>query len=219
MQQRSAVNSNFPTVCVGGPAGGLDAYMRLLRHLPADMGLAIVIVNRITMAPTMLRHALAHIAPMPVELIENGMAVVPDRVFVIPSNRDLHIDAASFRLAPVSKPRGWPEVITVFLKSVARSWDGQIVAVIVSGYDDDGADALCGIRDAGGIADAQQLSTARQPDMPESAIATGCIDFILTPEGIAAHFVRIARGDMSAWLRSDALVTVLASGQPALAAS
>jgi chemotaxis response regulator CheB len=183
---------HFPIVCVGGSAGGLDAYIRLLRHLPADMGAAIVIVNHITMAPTVLHRALAHFTPMPVELIEEGMAVVPDRVFVIPSNRDLHIDSASFRLAPISKPRGWPDVITVFLKSVAQSWDGQIVAVIVSGYDGDGADALCCIREVGGIGIAQKLSTARQPGMPESAIATGCIDFILEPEEIAAHIVRIA---------------------------
>lgn len=186
---------DFPIVCVGGSAGGLDAYIRLLRHLPSDMGAAIVIVNHITMAPTMLHHALAHCTPMPVQLIEEGMAIVPDRVFIIPSNRDLHIDGAAFRLAPISKPRGWPDVITVFLQSVTHCWDGQIVAVIVSGYDGDGAAALCGIRAAGGVAIAQKLSSAKQPDMPESAIATGCIDFILDPEQIAAHIIRIARGD------------------------
>lgn len=185
---------DFPIVCVGGSAGGLDAYIRLLRHLPADMGAAIVIVNHITMAPTILHHALAHCTPMPVQLIDEGMAIVPDRVFIIPSNRDLHIDGAAFRLAPISKPRGWPDVITVFLKSVTHCWDGQIVAVIVSGYDGDGAAALCGIRAAGGVAIAQKLSSAKQPDMPESAIATGCIDFILDPEQIAAHIIRIARG-------------------------
>lgn len=106
---------SFSIVCVGGSAGGLDAYIRLLQHLPACM--------------------------------------------------------------------------------VAQSWDGQIVAVIVSGYDGDGADALCCIRAVGGIGIAQKLSTARQPDMPESAIATGCIDFILEPEDIAAHIIRIVRGE------------------------
>lgn len=183
----------FPIVCVGGSAGGLDAYIRLLRQLPADMGVATVIVNHVTMAPTILHKALAHVTPMPVDLIAEGMAIVPDRVFIIPSNRDLHIDGEVFRLAPISKPRGWPDVITVFLKSVARSWDGQIVAIIVSGYDSDGAAAMCCIRDVGGIAIAQKLSSAKQPDMPESAIATGCIDFILEPEEIAAHILHIAR--------------------------
>ena len=96
------------------------------------------------------------------------------------------------KLRPISKPRGWPDVITVFLRSLTRHWDGQLIAVIVSGYDGDGAEALCGIKEVGGITIAQKLSTAIQPDMPESAIASGCIDFILSPEAIAQEIVRIA---------------------------
>jgi chemotaxis response regulator CheB len=84
-------------------------------------------------------------------------------------------------------------VITVFLRSLTEHWDGTIIAVIVSGYDGDGAAALCGIKEAGGITMAQKLETAGQPDMPESAIASGCIDFVLSPEGIAQEIRRIAR--------------------------
>ena len=75
---------------------------------------------------------------------------------------------------------------------MTRCWDGKLVAVIVSGYDGDGAAALCGIQQVGGITIAQKLSTARHPDMPESAIASGCIDFVLSPEDIAKELVRIA---------------------------
>jgi len=67
-----------------------------------------------------------------------------------------------------------------------------LIAVIVSGYDGDGADALCGIRESGGITIAQKPDTAKQPDMPDSAIDSGCIDFILSPEDIAREIVRIA---------------------------
>ena len=66
------------------------------------------------------------------------------------------------------------------------------MAVIVSGYDGDGAAALCGIRDVGGITIAQRPDTAKQPDMPESAIASGCIDFSLSSEEIAVKLVQIA---------------------------
>ena len=187
------MKNNFPIVCVGGSAGGLDAYVRLLRHLPADMGVAVVIVNHITMVPTMLHEVLPRFTAMPVELIEEDMLIVPDRVYIIPSNRDLHISGEGFHLAPISKPRGWPDVITVFLKSLTQCWDGQIVAVIVSGYDGDGAAALCGIREVGGITIAQKISSASQADMPASAIATGCIDFILDPEDIAKEIIRISR--------------------------
>jgi chemotaxis response regulator CheB len=67
--------------------------------------------------------------------------------------------------------------------------------VIVSGYDGDGAAALCGIKEVGGITIAQKLDTASQPDMPESAIDTGCIDFVLSPEDIAREIVRIAQSE------------------------
>ena len=132
---------------------------------------------------------------MPVELITEGLVLQPNHVFIIPSQRDLHVLHGEFRLKPISKPRGWPDVITVFLHSLTRHWKGKLIAVIVSGYDGDGAAALCGIRDAGGTTIAQKLETAKQPDMPESAIATGCIDFILSPEDIAREIVRIAYGD------------------------
>lgn len=184
---------NFPIVCVGGSAGGLDAYIRLLKCLPADMGVAVVIVNHITLFPTQLHEVLPRFTPMPVELITENLLIEPNRVFIIPSNRDLHVEDGVFNLRPISKPRGWPDVITVFLKSLTAYWDGKLIAVIVSGYDGDGAAALCGIKDVGGITLAQKLSTASQPDMPESAIDSGCIDFVLSPEDIAKEIVRIAQ--------------------------
>ena len=110
-----------------------------------------------------------------------------------PEKRDLHVLDGQFRLKPISKPRGWPDVITVFLRSLAEHWDGKLIAVIVSGYDGDGAAALSEIKELGGTTIAQKLDTAGQPDMPASAIATGCIDFILSPENIAPEIVRIAR--------------------------
>ena len=183
----------FPIVCVGGSAGGLDAYIRLLQKLPCDMGVAIVIVNHITIMPTQLHEVLPRFTTMPVDLITENLLIEPDHVFIIPANRDLHVDGKKFHLEPISKPRGWPDVITVFLRSLTEHWEGKLIAVIVSGYDGDGADALCGIKEIGGITIAQKLSTAKQPDMPASAIASGCIDFILSPEEIAGEIVRIAR--------------------------
>lgn len=189
---------NFPIVCVGGSAGGLDAYIRLLKCLPADMGVAIVIVNHITIMPTQLHEVLPRFTPMPVELITENLVIEPNQVFIIPANRDLHVEDGVFHLKPISKPRGWPDVITVFLKSLTAFWDGKLIAVIVSGYDGDGAAALCGIKEVGGITIAQKLETASQPDMPESAINTGCIDFELSPEDIAKEIVHIARSEAKA---------------------
>jgi len=183
---------NFPVVCVGGSAGGLDAYIRLLTHLPADISVAVVIVNHITTMPTMLHEILPTYTKMPVELITESLCIQPNHVFIIPANRDLHVLNGEFRLKPISKPRGWPDVITVFLCSLVEHWDGKIVAVIVSGLDGDGAAALSSIKQVGGITIAQAPETAIKPDMPESAIESGYIDFVLSPEDIAQELARIA---------------------------
>lgn len=190
MKTQSIVK-NFPIVCVGGSAGGLDSYIRLLQNLPADLGAAIVIVNHLRTVATLLHEILPQHTKMPVDLITEKLDIKPNHVFIIPEKRDLHVLNKEFRLKPISKPWGWPDVITVFIRSLTENWDGKLICVIVSGYDGDGADALCGIKEVGGITIAQKPDTAIQPDMPESAIASGCIDFVLAPEDIAREIKQI----------------------------
>jgi chemotaxis response regulator CheB len=162
------------------------------------MGVAIVIVNHLRTVATTLHEILPRHTGMPVDLITERLDIEPNHVFIIPEKRDLHVLDGEFRLKPISKPHGWPDVITIFLRSLTENWDGKLIAIIVSGFDGDGAAALCGIREVGGITIAQRLDTAAQPDMPESAIASGCIDFILSPEDIAREVVRLAHGEAGA---------------------
>src|SRR5512133_827384 len=95
-----SVAKNFPVVCVGGSAGGLDAYTRLLQHLPADMGVAIVIVNHLRTVATLLHEILPRFTKMPVELITERLDIEPNHVFIIPEKRDLHVLDGEFRLQP-----------------------------------------------------------------------------------------------------------------------
>lgn len=195
MKTATLATKTFPVVCVGGSAGGLDAYTRLLQHLPADMGVAIVIVNHVRSVVTRLHEILPRFTAMPVSLIAEKLDIQPNHVFIIPEQRDLHVLDGEFRLKPVSKPQGWPDVITVFLRSLTKHWDGKLIAVIVSGLDGDGAAALRGIKEVGGITIAQKPDTAAEPDMPESAIASGCIDFVLSPEEIAVKIAELAQAE------------------------
>jgi chemotaxis response regulator CheB len=189
------VGRDFPVICVGGSAGGLDVYTRPLPHLPTDIGVAVVIVNHLRTVATQLHEILPRYTAMPVELITDRLLIRPNRVFIIPARRDLHVLDGEFRLKPISKPRGWPDVTTVFLRSLASHWRGKLIAVIVSGYDGDGAAALCEIKEVGGITIAQKLDTAKQPAMPESAIESGCVDFVLSPEDIARKIIEIVHAD------------------------
>ncbi len=125
-------------------------------------------------------------------LITEKLDIKPNHVYIIPEKHDLHVLGDQFRLNPISKPRGWSNVITVFLLSISKHWSGKLIAVIVSGYDGDGAEALSAIKETGGITIDQKPATAKQPDMPESAIESGYIDFILSPEEIAKKILQIA---------------------------
>jgi two-component system, chemotaxis family, protein-glutamate methylesterase/glutaminase len=184
---------DFPIVCVGGSAGGSAAYVQLLKHLPPEIGAAIVIVNHLRKTSTTLHKILPQYTIMPVDLITESLSIRPNHVFIIPSNHDLHLLDGEFRLEPISKPKGWPDVITRFLRSLAQNWDGKLVAVIVSGLDADGAAALRSIKEVGGITIAQTPDTAEWSDMPESAIKTGYIDFVLSVDDIARKIAQIAQ--------------------------
>src|SRR6202046_5191887 len=105
--EAKSVSKDFPVFCLGGSAGGLDAYTRLLRHLPADTGVAVVIVNHLRTVATLLHEILPRYTKMPVELITERLLIEPNRVFIIPAQRDLHVLDGEFRLTPISKPRGW----------------------------------------------------------------------------------------------------------------
>jgi chemotaxis response regulator CheB len=86
---------------------------------------------------------------------------------------------------------------------MAQHWQGKLIAVIVSGFDGDGADALCEIRDVGGVTIAQRLDTAREPDMPASAIGSGCVDYVLSPEMIPGMIREIISKDLAKTPKAD----------------
>ena len=186
---------NFPIVCIGGSAGGTEAYVEILKHLAVDTGAAIVIVNHITRTPSTLHKFLSFHTSMPVEPITSGLRLKPNHLFIVPSNCDLHVLDGTFDLQKRSKLSGWPDVITVFLRSLAQQWSGTIIAVIVSGLDADGTAALKEVKEVGGITIAQTPEDAEWSDMPESAIKTGYVDYVLSLEAIAQKISQIAAED------------------------
>ncbi|MEG3153281.1 chemotaxis protein CheB [Sphingomonas sp. RB1R13] len=182
---------NFSIICVGGSAGSLDAYKQFFENLPMNLGIAIVIVNHVTRSFDKLHKILPRHTNMPVDLITDQLLIQPDHVYIIPAKRELHVFAGKFCLRPISKARGWPDVITIFLRSLAQQWDGKLIAVIVSGLDGDGAAAMGDIKRVGGITIVQTPETAEWSDMPEDAIKTGSVDFVLSARDIARKISEI----------------------------
>lgn len=184
-------DQRFPVVAVGASAGGLEAFRELLRRLRPDTGMAFVFVQHL--APkheSMLVQLLARETPMPVNQAVDGTMLSPNQVYVIPPNAILTVSG----LALAIKPReGAGTTIDPLLRSLAASHGSHAIAVILSGTGSDGTLGVQSIAEEGGIVFAQEPESAKFDGMPRNAIATGCVDFVLAPGGIAAELARIAR--------------------------
>jgi two-component system CheB/CheR fusion protein len=129
---------------------------------------------------------------MPVEVAVAGQLLRPNRVYVLPSGRDITLSGGFFSLRPNTKNVGFSNVLTLFLQSLATSQHAG-AAVILSGIEPDGAASLKAFRQRGGITIAQEPRTADRAEMPVAAILTGVVDHVLPPETIAGQLERIAR--------------------------
>lgn len=184
----------FPVVGIGASAGGLEAFTELLTYLPDDTGMAFVIIQHMAPAQeSMLNVILARATQMPVQEVQDGMVIVPNQVYVIPPNAAMRIEQGTLRLTPrVSAPRPFMSVDT-FLLSLAEERSNKGIAVILSGADSDGARGLEAVKAAGGITFAQCQESAQVDSMPNTAIATGQVDFILPPDQIAQKLAEISQ--------------------------
>jgi two-component system CheB/CheR fusion protein len=189
-----AQSAFFPVVGVGASAGGLEAFTALLKALPADTGMSFVLIQH--MDPThesMLPRLLSKATTMPVHEVTDGMAVEPSHVYVIPSNAGMTISKRVLRLAARTEGAGKNLRIDDFFYSLAEDLKSAAIGVILSGTGSDGTRGLETIKAEGGITFAQDGKTAKFPDMPLSAMATGCVDFSLPPQRIAAELARMGR--------------------------
>jgi two-component system CheB/CheR fusion protein len=178
-------------VCLGGSAGGLEAYMDILGSLPADTGMGFVIApHRALEYAHLLPQLLSNVTGMPVMEVKQGMRLEPNRVFVMPPRVDMTLAGNVFDLRTPSRRPGWPKTINTFLCSLAETAGPRAVAVILSGLDGDGSAALKAIKSAGGLTFAQ--SDASYDSMPRTAMETGHIDYMLPASGIAKALLALA---------------------------
>jgi len=190
----TATRAAIPVVGIGASAGGLEVFKRLLGLLPSDTGFAIVFVQHLDPNHhSTLAEILARATAMPVSEAADGMAVEANHVYVIPANVDLTIAHGVLNLTPRTQAPGSHMPIDRFFRSLAGECGSRAIGVILSGTGSDGSAGVDAIKAAGGVTFAQDAATAKFATMPQAAVATGCVDFILPPEGIAAEIVRIGR--------------------------
>src|ERR1035437_2376851 len=184
--------TTIPVAGIGGSAGGLEVFKQLLADIPADTGLAIVFVQHLDPKHhSLLSEILARSTTMAVREAADGMPVEANHVYVIPANGDLTIAQGMLRLTTRTQGPGAHMPIDRFLRSLAEECGSRAIGVILSGAGTDGAAGIQAIKAAGGVTFAQDQYTAKFASMPQAAVATNCVDFVLPPERIAAELVRI----------------------------
>ncbi|MEP0908854.1 ATP-binding protein [Leptolyngbya subtilissima ST-M1] len=178
-------------------AGGLEAFINLISNLPADTGMAFVLIQHL--APdheSQLAEILGRVTPMAVQQVQDQMAIAPNQIYVIPPNTQMTLIDGAFCLAARQKTQGKYMPGDAFFESLAADWGNKAIAVVLSGMDGDGSQGLKAIRVAGGVTFAQCEDSARYDSMPNTAVATGDVDFVLPPEAIAAELVNISRSPL-----------------------
>jgi two-component system, chemotaxis family, CheB/CheR fusion protein len=185
----------FPVVGIGASAGGLEAASIFFNELSPHLGMAYVLVLHLDPArESAVTEILARVTAMPVAQAKEGMRVEPDHVYVIPPNCEMTIEQGVLHLqSRVVERRSANTTVDTFLRSLAHSHGRAAIGVILSGTASDGTLGVAAIKGEAGITFAQEPTSAKYDGMPASAIASGCVDFILDPAGIAQEIARIRK--------------------------
>lgn len=193
-------DTSVPIVGIGASAGGLEALVAFLRHQQDKSGLAFVVVQHLD--PThegMLVELLARATPMKVLQVKDRVRVEPDRVYVIPPNKDLSVLHGVFHLLAPGAPHGLRLPIDFFLRSLAADLGARSIGVLLSGMGSDGTRGLSAIKEHGGAVFVQEPSSAKFDSMPRSAIDAGLADVVAPVEELADRIAAYVRhGKLSA---------------------
>jgi two-component system CheB/CheR fusion protein len=181
-------------VGIGASAGGLEALSALIAVLPTDLGISYVVLQHLS--PThrsMMAQLLGRETAMAVKEVENGAPPEPDTIYVAPASSNVKLKDGHFELIEGPREATPRPSVSMFFTSLAEEKTEDAIGIILSGTGSDGSAGLRDIKAAGGYTFAQDPQTAKYTGMPQSAIDTGCVDWVLSPEGIAKEIAVIAR--------------------------
>ena len=192
-RESGSSSSLFPVVGVGASAGGLAAVTELLKKLPHETGVAIVIIQHLDPKhESLATDILSRASAMPVDEVKDGMEIQPDHVYVIPPNSNMRLTHGVLRLSPRTEIRGQHLPIDLFFQSLADDRKHQAIGVVLSGIASDGTRGIQAIKAEGGFTFAQDPTSAQYDGMPRSAILSGAVDIVETPEGIAGEIAKVS---------------------------
>lgn len=177
---------------IGASWGGMHALGRLLSELDASNRLTFVVAqHRSPDADGMLVRYLAERCALPVSEAEDKDELVPGRVFLAPPDYHLLVDERNLALSTEGAVRFSRPSIDLLFESAADSCGDAVVAVVLTGANDDGCRGAVAVKDAGGLVLAQDPETAERPEMPAGTIASGAADLVLPLEELAHQLNRL----------------------------
>jgi two-component system CheB/CheR fusion protein len=191
-----AESESFAVAGIGASAGGVEALEAFFREIPADSGLAYVVVTHL--GPdhvSLLPEIIARATTLPVAPIDDGQAVIPDHVYVLAPRGIVTFADGRLRLRDIAAAQRERNPIDLFFASLAEDRHEWAVGVVLSGAGSDGTLGIKAIKEHGGLAAAQGVdgSRPRYSSMPESAIASGLVDIVAPVEKLPAKLIAYAR--------------------------
>lgn len=202
----SSSDNSFYVVGIGASAGGLDALERFFKNMPEQSGMAFIVVshldpNHVSIMPELIQKT----TKMKIHPAEDGMKLLPNKVYVAPSNRDLAILHGTIQLIEPPEVHGFRLPIDFFFKSLAEDMGEKAICIILSGMASDGTAGLRAVKSELGMVMAQDPESAKFDGMPSSAIKTGLVDYILPPEEMPAQLINFTKQKVKGVLLDTAL--------------
>jgi two-component system CheB/CheR fusion protein len=199
-----ARSSGLTIVGIGASAGGLAALKQLFAAVPAETGVAFVVVVHLSPShESRLAEILQPHCRLPVQQVNSSVPLEPDRVYVIPPNANLEAIDTHLRLSKLEEQRRERAPIDHFFRTLAAMHDGHAIGVVLTGSGSDGTLGLRWIKEEGGVAIAQLPAEAEHDSMPRNAIASGLVDLVLPLREMPAHILRIAHTQPHLQLKDD----------------
>lgn len=215
-QKRQKDADAFPVIGLGASAGGLKALQQFFEQMPANSGMAFVVI--LHLSPQHESHAdtiLQNSTKMPVRQVNESVKVEPNRVYVIPPTKHLSMMDGFIALSEPERPLGRHVAIDLFFRTLAETHRANSACIVLSGTGSDGSVGLTRIKEEGGIAIAQDPGEAEYDAMPRNAISTGKVDFVLPVAQMPNKLIEIWRNSKIIRLPEEGLAPVVDERQQA----
>lgn len=191
-------------VGIGASAGGLEALEQFFNAMPAENGMAFVVVQHLSPDfKSLMDELLSHRTDMAIHRVEDGMQVEANAIYLIPPKKEMIISGGKLLLTDKDPKQALTLPIDHFFRSLAQDAGRDAIAIVLSGTGSDGSRGICDVHEAGGLVVVQSEESAKFDGMPKSAIDTGVADLILSPADMPAALLRYVEHPIAAAMRED----------------